>query len=769
MKRILINAIHEEELRIAIVNGQRLLDLDIDDPSREQKKGNIYKGKITRIEPSLESVFVDYGADRQGFLPLREVAKGYLKNITSIGSSIKINVQDVLCVNQELVVQVEKDERGNKGAALTTFISLAGRYLVLMPNSPNAGGISRRIEGEERAEVQEALRLLEIPECMGMIVRTAGVGKQAEELQWDLEYLIKLWSAIDTATKERSAPFLIYQESNVIIRALRDHLRNDIDEILVDSPNVYQTGYDFMRMVMPHELGKFKLYQGKVPLFTRYQIEDQIKTAFLHQVRLPSGGALVIDLTEALISIDINSARANKGNDIEETALNTNLEAAEEIARQLRFRDLGGLEVIDFIDMGPIRNQREVENILRDYLKVDRARVQVGRISRFGLLEMSRQRIRPSLNDKHQEVCPRCTGLGNIRDVQSLGLEILRLIEEEINKDHISQLIIQLPVSVSTFILNEKRTQLNSIERRHNVKLLLIPNPYIETPHYNIKIVKYGGESIDASYDFMVSPDIEAPETSGDTSLSERPVVTGISPSAPAPLMLVDNKPSLLKRLLNVLTGNQIEGNTKHLVEKTKDKPQGEKVFHQHVSDEKCPSINNNFEENKDDKPSSQVGAEVSEENIGVINSGAGRKIHNQARRSRRGGRRRRPRVEQVVGVDNSYGNEALLKNREVEDNKVLESALEINANVVPADTFIDRNVKKPKFVTDEVSRKARSGTGGIRQRKLSPKDKGERQGEQQGEQQGGAEEEKSILSDNGKDIIKEQLLIRSNKINIEE
>lgn len=306
MKRILINAIHEEELRIAIVNGQRLLDLDIDDPSREQKKGNIYKGKITRIEPSLESVFVDYGADRQGFLPLREVAKGYLKNITSIGSSIKINVQDVLCVNQELVVQVEKDERGNKGAALTTFISLAGRYLVLMPNSPNAGGISRRIEGEERAEVQEALRLLEIPECMGMIVRTAGVGKQAEELQWDLEYLIKLWSAIDTATKERSAPFLIYQESNVIIRALRDHLRNDIDEILVDSPNVYQTGYDFMRMVMPHELGKFKLYQGKVPLFTRYQIEDQIKTAFLHQVRLPSGGALVIDLTEALISIDIN-------------------------------------------------------------------------------------------------------------------------------------------------------------------------------------------------------------------------------------------------------------------------------------------------------------------------------------------------------------------------------------------------------------------------------------------------------------------------------
>lgn len=769
MKRILINAIHEEELRIAIVNGQRLLDLDIDDPSREQKKGNIYKGKITRIEPSLESVFVDYGADRQGFLPLREVAKCYLKNIPGIESSIKINVQDVLCMNQELVVQVEKDERGNKGAALTTFISLAGRYLVLMPNSPNAGGISRRIKGEERSEIQEALRLLKIPECMGMIVRTAGVGKQAEELQWDLEYLIKLWSSIDTATKERSAPFLAYQESNIIIRALRDHLRNDIYEILVDSPNVYQTGYDFMRMVMPHELSKFKLYQGKVPLFTCYQIEDQIKTAFLHQVRLPSGGALVIDHTEALISIDVNSARANKGNDIEETALNTNLEAAEEIARQLRFRDLGGLVIIDFIDMGPIQHQREVENILRDYLKVDRARVQVGRISSFGLLEMSRQRIRPSLNDKHQEVCPRCTGLGNIRDVQSLGLEILRIIEEKINKDHISQLIIQLPVSVSTFILNEKRTQLNSIERRHTIKLLLIPNPYIETPNYNIKIVKYGGESIDVSYDFMVSPDIEAPKTSGDTSLSERPVVTGISPSAPAPLMLVDNQSSLLKRLLNVLMGNQTEGNTKYLVEKTKDKPQGEKVFHQHVGDDKCPSINNDFEENKDDttiindKPLFQVGAEVSEENIGVINSSEGSKIHNQARRSRRGGRRRRPRVEQVVGVDNSSGNEAIPKKKEVEDNTVLESVIGINANVVSTDTFSERNIKKPKFVTDEVSRKARYGTGGIRQHKLSYNDKGERQGEQQGE----AEEDKSILSDNGEYKIKTQLLIRSNKINI--
>ncbi|MBD3633610.1 MAG: Rne/Rng family ribonuclease, partial [Methylophaga sp.] len=422
MKRILINATHSEELRVAMVDGQRLFDLDIDTPSREQKKGNIYKGKITRVEPSLEAVFVDYGSERQGFLPLKEISKSYFKKRDGGEDSGRINVQDVLSVGQELVVQIEKEERGNKGAALTTFISLAGRYLVLMPNSPRAGGISRRIEGDDRAELQETLRHLEVPDDMGMIVRTAGVGKQPEELQWDLEYLLQLWTAIDVATKDRSAPFLVYQESSIIIRALRDYLRKDIGEILVDSPEVYQTGYDFMRMVMPHELNKFKLYQDKVPLFTRYQVESQIESAFRHEVRLPSGGALVIDPTEALISIDVNSARANKGGDIEETALNTNLEAAEEIARQLRLRDLGGLVVIDFIDMGPSRNQREVENRLREHLKADRARVQVGRISRFGLLEMSRQRLRPALGEAHQEICPRCAGLGHVRGVESLGL-----------------------------------------------------------------------------------------------------------------------------------------------------------------------------------------------------------------------------------------------------------------------------------------------------------------------------------------------------------
>ncbi len=557
MKRILINATHDEELRVAMVDGQRLFDLDIDTPSREQKKGNIYKGKITRVEPSLEAVFVEYGSERQGFLPLKEISKQYFRDNSD--NAGRVNVQDVLSVGQELVVQVEKEERGNKGAALTTFVSLAGRYLVLMPNNPRAGGISRRIEGEERAELQEALRDIQVPDSMGMIVRTAGVGKQTEELQWDLEYLLQLWTAIDTATKDRSAPFLVYQESSIIIRALRDYLRKDIGEILVDSPEVYQNGYDFMRMVMPHELSKFKLYQDKVPLFTRFQIESQIESAFRHEVRLPSGGALVIDPTEALISIDVNSARANKGGDIEETALNTNLEAAEEIARQLRLRDLGGLVVIDFIDMGPSRHQREVENRLRDHLKADRARVQVGRISRFGLLEMSRQRLRPALGDAHQEICPRCAGLGHVRGVESLGLAVLRLMEEEATKDKIAQLVIQLPVSVATFMLNEKRVELDAIERRQGVRVLLIPNPHLDTPHYEIERVKESGET--SSHQLLSKPELETPVVLRDKPVAEQPAVTGVSPAAPAPIIVPesDKKPSLLKRLLGVLKGQNDE------------------------------------------------------------------------------------------------------------------------------------------------------------------------------------------------------------------
>jgi ribonuclease E len=719
MKRILINAVHQEELRVAMVDGQRLFDLDIDTPAREQKKGNIYKGKITRVEPSLEAVFVEYGSERQGFLPLKEVAKSYFKDAQNSENSDRINVQDVLSVGQELVVQVEKEERGNKGAALTTFISLAGRYLVLMPNSPRAGGISRRIEGDDRAELQEALRQLEVPEGMGMIVRTAGVGKHVEELQWDLEYLVQLWSAIDTATNERSAPFLVYQESNIIIRALRDYLRKDIGEILVDSPEVYQTGYDFMRMVMPHELSKFKLYQDKVPLFTRYQVESQIDTAFRHEVRLPSGGALVIDPTEALISIDVNSARANKGGDIEETAFNTNLEAAEEIARQLRLRDLGGLVVIDFIDMTPTRHQREVENRLREHLKVDRARVQVGRISRFGLLEMSRQRIRPSLGDSHQEVCPRCAGLGHIRGVQSLGLSVLRIIEEEANKDLVSQLVIQLPVGVATFMLNEKRMQLDAIERRSNVKLLLIPNPHLETPHYEIERIKQGNERSESSHNMMNKPEAETYDELREKPALERPAVTGVSPAAPAPVMKKEEaKPSLLKRLLSVLAG----GTKEETVEKEETKPSSKSPAGRRNTRSRNNGRRNQVNrgpKNNDEPEDVKTKADAKLAETSDNSTEDDIKPRN-TRRSRRGGRRRRPRNENAEANTENLGNTALPEPKEVNGNEIPQDKPEVNGNVVGNDepTHVDGNaVSKPK---------AKEPRRAPRRRRSSPKPKTE-------------------------------------------
>ncbi|MCW8992488.1 MAG: ribonuclease E, partial [Gammaproteobacteria bacterium] len=488
MKRMLFNATQPEELRVALVDGQRLYDLDIESSTRKQKKSNIYKGRITRIEPSLEAAFVDYGAERHGFLPLKEISRSYFDPKVEVSG--RASIQQVLKEGQEVVVQVDKEERGNKGAALTTFISLAGRYLVLMPNNPRAGGVSRRIEGEDRSEVRDAMSQLEIPQDMGVIVRTAGVGKSTEELQWDLDYLMQVWSAIEEAAATRKAPFLIYQESNVVIRAIRDYLRTDINEILIDDEEVYTHARDFMSKVMPHNLNKLKLYQDRVPLFTRYQIESQIESAFQREVSLPSGGSIVIDHTEALISIDINSARATKGGDIEETALNTNVEAADEIARQLRLRDLGGLVVIDFIDMGPARNQREVENRLREALKLDRARVQIGRISRFGLLEMSRQRLRPSLGESSQIVCPRCNGQGTIRSIESLSLSILRIIEEEAMKEKTGQIKAQLPVEVATFLLNEKRTAINEVESRQQLSIVLIPNSYMQTPHYEIERIR---------------------------------------------------------------------------------------------------------------------------------------------------------------------------------------------------------------------------------------------------------------------------------------
>ena len=481
---MLINATQQEELRVALVDGQKLYDLDIESPGHEQKKSNIYKGTITRVEPSLEAAFVDYGADRHGFLPLKEIARTYFPQGYRFDG--RPNIKEVIREGQEVIVQIDKEERGQKGAALTTFISLAGSYLVLMPNNPRAGGVSRRIEGDERTELKAALNGLDLPEGMGLIVRTAGVGKSTEELAYDLDYLVSGWGRIKDMAESRPAPFLIHQESDVVVRAIRDYLRRDIGEILIDDVNVHERALKHVEQMRPDYANRVKLYKGDVPLFSYYQIESQIESAFQREVRLPSGGSIVIDPTEALISIDINSARATKGSDIEETAFNTNLEAADEIARQLRLRDAGGLVVIDFIDMTPVRHQREVENRMKDAVRGDRARVQLGRISRFGLLEMSRQRLRPSLGDSANNVCPRCSGHGSVRGTESLALSVLRIMEEESIKDNTGQIEAQLPVNVATYLLNEKRNSVRSVEKRHSVQLVIIPNPQMETPQYSV-------------------------------------------------------------------------------------------------------------------------------------------------------------------------------------------------------------------------------------------------------------------------------------------
>ncbi|WP_148863180.1 ribonuclease E [Marinobacter fonticola] len=540
MKRMLINATHPEELRVALVDGQRLFDLDIEASNREQKKSNIYKGKITRIEPSLEAAFVDFGADRHGFLPLKEISKEYFKKSPKDIDG-KINIKDVLSEGQEVIIQVDKEERGNKGAALTTFISLAGRYLVLMPNNARAGGISRRIEGDERAQLKEAMNGVDVPRNMGVIVRTAGIGRMSEELQWDLNYLTQIWQAITDAAASRQAPFLIHQESNVIIRAVRDYLRQDIGEVLIDSEIVHEDVLSFVQAVMPSFENKIKLYKDEIPLFSRYQIEGQIETAFQREVKLPSGGSIVIDPTEALVSIDINSSRATKGHDIEETALQTNLEAAEEIARQLRLRDIGGLIVIDFIDMTPAKHQREVEQKVREALEIDRARVQVGKISRFGLLEMSRQRLRPSLGETRSEVCPRCDGQGTIRGIESLALSIMRLIYEESAKDKTGEVRAIVPVSVATFLLNEKRKQLADIEASQEVTLLVVPNPHMDTPHFEILRVRDDEvTAVDRTTSYQIASDFKEEDTAEIQTAREQPAreeaaVKSIRPAAPAP------------------------------------------------------------------------------------------------------------------------------------------------------------------------------------------------------------------------------------------
>lgn len=569
MKRMLINATQPEELRVAMVDGQKLYDLDIENRTRVQKKASIYKGKITRVEPSLEAAFVDFGAERHGFLPLKEIAREYFYR-SPPNSQGRMKIKDVVKEGTEVIVQVEKEERGGKGAALSTFVSLAGRYMVLMPNNPKAGGISRRIEGEERDQLRDAMADLEIPKGMGVIVRTAGIGKSSEELQWDLSYLLTIWEAVQAAAEPKPAPFLLFQESNVIVRAIRDYVRNDIGEVLIDGADAYQEASQFVEKVMPHYASKIKQYSGEIPLFNRYQVESQIETAFQREVHLPSGGSIVIDPTEAMVAIDINSARATRGSDIEETALQTNLEAADEIARQLRLRDMGGLIVIDFIDMSSNRNQRAVENRMRDALEADRARVQVGRISRFGLLEMSRQRLRPSLGETIATVCPRCDGQGTIRDTKSLALVILRLIQDEAQKDRSAEIRAMVPVDVATYLLNEKRSAIRKIEKTNQLRVLVIPNPALVTPHY--EVVRLRDDDTDAGevVSYEIANDAEVEESILDVReiAIEQPVaavqpskLTQQAPNRPATppsssAAAAVKKPSLLKRIITALFGS---------------------------------------------------------------------------------------------------------------------------------------------------------------------------------------------------------------------
>ncbi|MYM59920.1 ribonuclease E [Vibrio sp. OCN044] len=665
MKRMLINATQKEELRVALVDGQRLYDLDIESPGHESKKANIYKGRITRIEPSLEAAFVDYGAERHGFLPLKEIAREYFpEGYTYQG---RPSIKEVLTEGQEVIVQVEKEERGSKGAALTTFVSLAGSYLVLMPNNPRAGGISRRIEGDERTQLKAALSTLDLPQGMGLIVRTAGVGKSAEELEWDLNVLLNHWGAIKQASDAHPAPLLIHQESNVIVRAIRDYLRRDIGEILIDSNTIYERALDHIRLVRPDFVNRVKKYDGEVPLFSHYQIESQIESAFQREVRLPSGGSIVIDPTEALTSIDINSARATKGGDIEETALNTNLEAAEEIARQLRLRDLGGLVVIDFIDMTPVRHQREVENRLRDSVRLDRARVQIGRISRFGLLEMSRQRLSPSLAEASHHICPRCSGTGVVRDNESLALSVLRLIEEEALKDNTAQVLAVVPVPIASYLLNEKRRSVNHIERIQEVKITVVPNSDMETPHFDVIRIREGEEFDLLSYllpskleAIKEAESKESTETDARPRKLEEPALKGFaapSQSAPAPkpssktsskVQSGTNQPGLVTRFIKAvgqfLFGSPEEKNesdSKQVRPPQKDAQRNNRNRRNRNNDQRRRNGRDNRKELRDDKRESRHSKQNDEFNTDVKASSTERKQQNRKPKQERRNKQR--------------------------------------------------------------------------------------------------------------------------------
>jgi ribonuclease E len=649
MKRMLINATQQEELRVALVDGQKLYDLDIESPGHEQKKANIYKGTITRVEPSLEAAFVDYGADRHGFLPLKEIAREYFPQGYKFDG--RPNIKDVIKEGHQVIVQIDKEERGQKGAALTTFISLAGSYLVLMPNNPRAGGISRRIEGDERTDLKDALNGLELPDGMGLIVRTAGVGKSPEELAYDLDYLVSGWARIKEIADSRPAPFLIHQESDVVVRALRDYLRRDIGEILIDQVDVHERALKHVQQMRPDFVNRVKLYRGEVPLFSHYQIESQIESAFQREVRLPSGGSIVIDPTEALTSIDINSARATKGSDIEETAFNTNLEAADEVARQLRLRDLGGLVVIDFIDMTPIRHQREVENRLKDAVKHDRARVQLGRISRFGLMEMSRQRLRPSLGDSAHNVCPRCSGHGTVRGTESLALSVLRIMEEESIKDNTGQIEAQLPVNVATYLLNEKRRSVASIEKRHGVQLIIIPNPKLETPHYNLVRRRPDDALQEMSYNLAL---VEVEETVADRTVAapivrEQPALQSlVSPDKPAnvptQVAAVSEEtvtPSLMAKVSRWLSGLF---STPEQVEVPK------KVTHTRNQEQRGPRNNRNNRNDRNNKTGKSFERKERVEAEVNVNSSDANANRNE-RKPRRDDKRNKPRREETSAV----------------------------------------------------------------------------------------------------------------------
>jgi ribonuclease E len=639
MKRMLINATQPEELRVALVDGQKLYDFDIEVPSKEQKKSNIYKGIVTHVEPSLEAAFVNYGAEKHGFLPFKEISPLYRQpqeNAETDGR--RPAIKDLIKEGQEIVVQIEKEERGNKGAALTTYISLAGTYLVLMPNNPKAGGISRRIEGETRSDLREVMAALEIPESMGLIVRTAGCGKNVEELQWDLNYLLQLWEAIERSAEEQSAPFLVFQESNVIIRALRDHLRGNIDEILIDNEDSFKLVQNFLKQVMPHFLPKAKLYQDAVPLFNRYQIESQIEVAYGREVSLPSGGSIVIDHTEALTSIDINSARATKGSDIEETALNTNLEAAEEIARQLRLRDLGGLFVIDFIDMMSNKNQKAVENHLRDALKIDRARIQTSRISRFGLLEMSRQRMRPSLGDSTQLQCPRCKGQGTIRNVESVALSVLRILEEEAMKKGTEKVIAHLPIECATFLLNEKRGTIEQIEQRLKVGIVILPSKHLETPAYDIERIKEKEPSDNkASYLQIKAEEISIPEFAQQVkNHTPKAAVKEFMHESPAPVQNKSESASLIQRFWHKLIGAPTaKAPAVQTVERTKP-AHGDNQPHKNKDKDRGRGRNRGRGQGRDQNPKQEV-VQTSEQEQGYKQKPEQNQAHSRQNRPPRG------------------------------------------------------------------------------------------------------------------------------------